>query len=190
MITLSLYIQWGSKQNTRERKSNMVYTPILKWQHPESFVVNLPLFLLTIFGFQSVSLSVSSRACFPSFFHFLTVLFYDSILLFFSPSLCLWFPYRHVGKTSFNEKAQIRAFKASKYLWKYFLNVHIAKDISYTVCGWIPGYSETMNCFLHCATYLKRNKQTEKNYFWSKNIQKYFMVHITITGKYHYSVLM
>lgn len=62
-------------------------------------------------------------------------------------------------------KGSNKSLQASKCLWKNFLNVHIVTDISYIVCGWIHGYSETIKCFLHCATHLKRNKQTEKNYF-------------------------
>lgn len=129
--------------------------------YPISSDVNLPLFLLTVFAFQSVSLSVSSWACFPPVFHFLTVLFYASILLFLS---LLHFASQACKKTSFSEKAQIRAFKHPNACeitsWMSTLS-----DISYIVCGWIHRYSETIKCFLHCATYLKSNKQTEKNYF-------------------------
>lgn len=130
LTTLGLLKNSLGKQNTWEKKrqhSTQSNTQI-NGMYIVSSDVNLPLFLLTIFAFQSVSLSVSSRA---SFFHFLTVLFYDSILLFFCPSLCLWFPHRHVKKTSFSEKAQIQAFKHPKY----FLNVHTVRYFIY--CMWM-----------------------------------------------------
>lgn len=62
-------------------------------------------------------------------------------------------------------KGPNKSLRASKCLWKYFLNVHIVTDISHILCEWIHEYSETIKCFLHCATYLKRNRQTEKIYF-------------------------
>lgn len=159
LTTLCLLKNSLGKQNTWEKKrqhSTQSNTQI-NGMYIVSSDVNLPLFLLTIFAFQSVSLSVSSRA---SFFHFLTVLFYDSILLFFCPSLCLWFPHRHVKKPHSVKRPKYKPSSIQSTSWMSTLS-----DISYIVCGWIHGYSETIKCFLHCATYLKRNKQTEKNYF-------------------------
>lgn len=101
----------------------------------------------------SASLSRAELGFLRSFL--LTVLFYDSILLLFSRSLCLWLPHRHMGKTSFTEKAQIRAFKHpnvyAKYFWMSPLSqiFHILHVDEYTDSG-------TMNLFLHCATYLKK----------------------------------
>lgn len=133
-----------------------------KWQ--VSFVVNLPLFLSSDYICISVCQPLSLVELVPSFFHFLTVLFYDFILLFFSPSLCLWFPHRHV-ENLIQWKGPNKSLQASKCLWKYFLNAHIITDY-FIYCMWMDTrYSETIKCFLHCATYLKRNKQTEKNYF-------------------------
>lgn len=70
-----------------------------------------PSLSLTILAFQFVSLSVSSWSC-PSFFHFLTVLFYvPSCFSLLQFALVSTHAHR---KTSFREKAQIRDFKHSK----------------------------------------------------------------------------
>lgn len=117
-----------------------------------------------LYLYFSLSASLSLVELVPSFFHFLTVLFYHSILLFFTPSLCLWFP-QACGKISFSETAPIRTFKHLNMLVKVLFECpHCHRYFIY--CMWMnTRYSETIKCFLHCATYLKRNKQTEKNYF-------------------------
>lgn len=128
----------------------------------------------------SLSVSVSSWANFPLFSLFLRV---HPFLWFHSPAfLSFILPListQACRKTSFKWKGPNKSLQASKCLWKNFLNVHIVTDISYTVCGLIHEYSETIKCFLHCATDLKINKKTEKNYYERKNIWKYFIVNIT-----------
>lgn len=129
-----------------------------------SLSISLSFFLLTIFVFQSLSLSVSSWACsfvlsLPDcpFLSFHPPVFHSFTLPLISTQAC--------GKMSFNETAPIRAFKHPNMLVKVLLECpHCHRYFIY--CMWMnTRYSETIKCFLHCTIYLKRNKQTEKNYF-------------------------
>lgn len=127
-----------------------------------SFVVSLPLCLLTILAFQSVSLSLQ-RLVLCSF----TFWLYFSMIPSSCFSLLHFVSGFHIGmwENLILWKGTNKSLQVSNCLWKYFLNIHTVIDISDIICGWIHECNGTVKCFLHRASYLQRNKQTEKNYF-------------------------